>query len=105
MEETIKKIKKFIKDRDWDKFHSGSNLSKSIAIEASELLEVFQWSDETDKIDDLKDELADVLIYSIMLAEKYNLEIEEIILDKLKKNEVKYPIDMVKGKSKKYNEY
>lgn len=104
MEEVLKKIKKFNKDRDWSKFHSGSNIAKSIAIESAELLELFQWSEETTKIEDLKDELADVFIYSIQLADKYNLDIKEIIVNKLKKNEKNYPIEKSKGTSKKYTD-
>lgn len=87
MEEIIKKIKTFVKERNWDQFHSGGNLAKAISIEANELLELFIWSDETEKKDKLKDEVADVLIYTILLTEKYNLNIKEIINNKIDKNE------------------
>ena len=103
--ETIKEILDFINDRDWDQFHSPSNLAKSISIEAGELLECFQWSDEDYDLDEVKDELADVLVYCIDLANKLNLDIDEIIMAKMQKNKEKYPVDKVKGKSKKYTEY
>lgn len=93
--ETINKILEFRDSRDWKKFHSGKDLSISISLEASELLEIFQWSkeevDKFDKIENIKDELADVLIYAVMLADYYNLDIDEIIECKLIKNLKKYP--------------
>lgn len=101
----IKKIIKFRDDRDWKKFHSGENLAKSISIEAGELLELFQWSHEEKNIERIKEELADVLMYSILMANVYNLNIEEIINEKIEKNSKKYPIDKAFGNSKKYNEY
>ena len=82
--ETINKILKFRDDRDWKKYHSGKDLSISISLEANELLEIFQWSNSDcnrlEKIEDIKDELADVLIYCAMLADYYNLDMDEIIL-------------------------
>src|SRR5690554_2082629 len=105
MNEIIKRINKFKNDRNWDQFHTGANLAKSIAIESGELLELFQWEEETTKVDLLKEELADVMIYSIMLSEKYGLDIKEIINQKITKNEHKYPVDKSYGKSKKYNEF
>jgi NTP pyrophosphatase (non-canonical NTP hydrolase) len=101
----IEKILKFRNDRDWKQFHSPENLAKSILIEAAELLEEFQWQSVEKNVGNLKKELADVLIYCILLAEHYNLDINQIILDKLGENELKYPVEVVKGKSKKYNEY
>lgn len=103
MEKTINRIKKFTNDRNWDQFHSGENLTKSIVIESAELLELFQWQNEIESIERLKEELADVLIYSIMLAEKYNLDIKEIINDKITLNEKKYPVIKAYGKKTKYN--
>ena len=103
--ETIDEIINFINDRDWDKFHSPSNLAKSISIEAGELLECFQWSDNDYNLEDVKDELADVLIYCIDLSNKLNLDIDELIMRKMKKNKEKYPIDKSKGKSNKYTDY
>ena len=94
-QETIQKIKDFRDSRDWKKFHNGKDLSISISLEASELLEIFQWSreevDKLDKIENIKEELADILIYSIMLADYYNLDIDQIIDEKLIKNLKKYP--------------
>ncbi len=100
--ETIHRIKKFAKDRDWDKFHTPSNLAKSISIEASELLECFQWTDTFDSIDDVKEELADVLIYCRYLVDKLGLDEDQIVNDKIDKNELKYPIEKSKGKRDKY---
>ena len=103
--ETVDEIVNFINDRDWDQFHSPSNLAKSISIEAGELLECFQWSDNDYDLEDVKDELADVLIYCIDLSNKLNLDIDDIIMRKMKKNKEKYPVDKAKGKSCKYTDY
>ena len=103
MDEVKKKILKFNQDRDWDQFHSPENLAKSIAIEAGELLECFQWNNDFNKAD-VCSELADVMNYCILLAEKLDVNIEDIILDKLKVSEKKYPVEKAKGNSKKYNE-
>lgn len=96
---------KFRDDRDWAQFHSGENLAKSICIEASELLEVFQWSDKEKSLDKVKEELADVFLYATLMADHYGLNIEDIMMEKLLKNEEKYPVNKVKGSSKKYTEY
>lgn len=103
-QETIDRIRKFTSDRDWDQFHSPSNLAKSIVIEASELLKCFQWSDEDFDLEHVKEELADVLVYSRNLLDKLGLDEDEIINSKMSKNEAKYPIEKAKGKSNKYNE-
>ena len=103
--ETRDRIRRFTSDRDWDQFHSPENLAKSISIEAAELLECFQWSSEDFDIEHVKEELADVLVYCYDLVDKLDLDDDEIINSKMEKNEVKYPIDVVKGSSKKYNEY
>ena len=96
-------IDNFVKERDWEKFHTPENLAKSISIEANELLECFQWDDDYDK-DKVLDELADVMNYCIQLALKLDVDIEEVILNKIEKNELKYPVDKAKGTSKKYTE-
>ena len=96
-------IGKFVKERDWDKFHSPENLSKSISIESGELLECFQWGQDPD-MDRISDELADVLIYCFLLAKKCQLNIEEIIMSKLKESRKKYPVNRFKGKSDKYDQ-
>ncbi len=97
------RIKKFNDDRDWNKFHSLSNLAKSIVIEASELLECFQWSDADYNIENVKDELADILNYCIQLAQVLDVDIIDIINSKMDKTEKKYPIEKCKGISTKYN--
>ena len=96
---------KFRDDRDWSQFHTGENLAKSICIEAAELLEVYQWDHKEKSLDKVKEELADVFLYATLMADHYHLNIEEIMLEKLKKNEEKYPANLVKGSAKKYNEY
>lgn len=101
MKETIKRVLQFTKDRDWDQFHHPENLAKSISIESAELLECFQWNSEYDH-DKVVDELADILNYCILMADKLDVDIEEIILNKIEKNKIKYPIDKAKGKSDKY---
>lgn len=93
---------RFNEDRDWDQFHSPENLAKSICIEAGELLECFQWTSEYDK-EAVCEELADIVNYSILLASKLDVDLEQIVANKLKKNEEKYPIEKSKGNSKKYN--
>ena len=94
-EETIKKILEFRDSRDWKQYHSGKDLSISICLEASELLEIFQWSkeevDKYDKLENIKEELADILMYCYMLADYYELNVDEIINEKLIKNLKKYP--------------
>lgn len=97
------KIVKFTQDRDWDQFHSPANLAKSIAIESGELLECFQWNDDYDK-NAVCSELADIVNYAILLADKLDVNLEDIVLEKLKESELKYPISKSKGTSKKYTE-
>ena len=101
--ETKNRIRKFSEDRDWDQFHSPANLAKSIAIEACELLECFQWSDDDFDIEEVKEELADVMVYCQNLLDKLNLDENEIINAKMAKNEAKYPVEKSKGKADKYN--
>ncbi len=101
----IKKIVKFRDERDWEQFHNSKDLALALSIESSELLELFLWKNNEDfKLDKLKEELADVLMYAFLLADKHDLNIHDIILDKIKKNEEKYPVDKSKGNSTKYNE-
>ena len=102
MDEVKKELIKFQKERDWKKFHTPENLAKSISIEAAELLEHFQWGNEYD-VDEVAMELADVLIYSMYMADSLNLDIEEIILNKMKKNAIKYPVEKSYGVSTKYD--
>lgn len=102
--ETIERIRKFTEDRDWDQFHSPSNLAKSIVIEAAELLECFQWSDEEYDLQHVKEEIADVMVYCQNLLDKLGLDADEIINMKMTQNEAKYPVDKAKGKSDKYDQ-
>jgi NTP pyrophosphatase (non-canonical NTP hydrolase) len=97
------RIDKFNKDRDWDQFHTPSNLAKSISIEANELLECFQWNDTDYDLDAVKEELADVMNYCIQMSQVLNLDIIDIMNDKMDKTEKKYPVEKAKGVSTKYN--
>ena len=101
--ETLERIRKFTEDRDWDQFHTPANLAKSIAIEASELLECFQWSDEDYDLEHVKEELADVIVYCQDLLDKLGLDVDEIVNDKMTKNERKYPVEKARGSSAKYD--
>ena len=104
MKSTIDKINKFRDDRDWRKFHNEKDLAISISIEASELLELFQWKESKEvtskSLGRIKEELADVLIYSFMLADNLQLDVEKIIEDKLVDNNRKYPVKLSKGNNK-----
>jgi NTP pyrophosphatase (non-canonical NTP hydrolase) len=104
-EEIIQALLKFRNERDWEQFHNPKDLALAINVEAGELLELFLWksSEEVNK-EKVKEELADVFAYAFMLAEKYKFDIKEIILEKIKRNGKKYPIDKAKGIAKKYNE-
>lgn len=105
MEEAIKRVRKFVEDRDWDQFHTPDNLAKSISIEAGELLECFQWKPENYDHCAVCEELADVMIYCMQMADKLHVDIEEIILDKMGKNEKKYPVEKARGNAAKYDTY
>ena len=102
--ETIERIRKFTEDRDWDQFHSPANLAKAIVIEAAELLECFQWSDDEYDLDHIKEELADVIVYSQKLLDKLGLDEDEIVNMKLSQNEAKYPVEKARGSAAKYNQ-
>ena len=101
--ETLNRIRKFSTDRDWDQFHSPANLAKSISIEANELLECFQWDENNYDINDVKEELADVIVYCQNMLDKLGLDADEIVNDKMDKNEKKYPVEKAKGNANKYN--
>ena len=103
-QETIERIRKFTEDRDWDQFHGPANLAKSIVIEAAELLECFQWSDTDYDLQHVKEELADVIVYSQNLLDKLNLDADEIVNMKMAQNEAKYPVEKARGSSAKYTE-
>ena len=101
--ETIERIRKFSEDRDWDQFHSPANLAKSISIEANELLECFQWDESSYDLNEVKEELADVLVYCRNMLDKLNLNEDDIVNAKMDINESKYPVNKAKGKANKYN--
>jgi NTP pyrophosphatase (non-canonical NTP hydrolase) len=103
-DETMERIRTFTKERDWDQFHSPENLAKSIAIEAGELLECFQWSGSGYDLQAVKEELADVMNYCLQMADKLKLDPDAIINEKIDQNEKKYPVDKAKGTSRKYTE-
>jgi NTP pyrophosphatase (non-canonical NTP hydrolase) len=102
--ETIERIRKFSEDRDWDQFHSPENLAKSIVIEAAELLECFQWSDSDYDLQHVKEELADVLVYTQDLLDKLGLDADEIVNMKMDLNEKKYPVEKARGSAAKYDQ-
>ena len=101
--ETIDRIRKFTEDRDWDQFHTPSNLAKSIAIEASELLECFQWSDTEYDVEHVSEELADVLVYCQNMLDKLGLDEDVIVNHKMDRNEAKYPVEKARGNAAKYD--
>jgi len=107
-EDTRKMILKFRDDRDWKQFHNPKDLAISISLEAAELLEVFQWSGSDITIDGredkIREELADVINYCVLMADACNLDIDEIVQAKIRTNEAKYPVEKAKGKSDKYSE-
>ena len=110
MEELKTKIKAFINERDWEQYHAPKNLAMALSVEAAEIVEIFQWKETSaDLTDDereaLRQEIGDVLIYLLELADKYNIDIIKAAKDKLILNQKKYPADKVKGKAKKYTEY
>lgn len=93
MQDLIQKINEFNKERNWGQYHSLDNLAKSIAIEAGELLECFQWDENSFKLEKVKDELADVLSYCLQMSSKLGVDPEEIILSKMDKLAIKYPVE------------
>lgn len=102
-QQTIDRIRKFTEDRDWEQFHTPSNLAKSISIEAGELLECFQWDDEDYNVDQVKRELADVIVYCQNMLDELNLDVDEIVNAKMDENEAKYPVEKAKGSAAKYD--
>jgi len=92
----LEQLREFVTERDWSQFHSSENLAKSVSIEAAELLELFQWDDEVDEAR-LRDEIADVLTYCYLLADKHGLDPDEIVLQKLEQTESKYPAEKARG--------
>jgi NTP pyrophosphatase (non-canonical NTP hydrolase) len=105
MQEIIETLIKFRNERDWEQFHNPKDLALAINVEAGELLELFLWKDssEADK-EKVKEELADVFAFAFLLAEKYGFDVKEIVLEKIKKNAEKYPVDKARGTAKKYTD-
>jgi len=104
-EEIIQALLKFRNERDWEQFHNPKDLALAINVEAGELLELFLWKNsEEANAEKVKEELADIFAFAFLLANKYNFDVKEIILEKIKKNGEKYPVDKAKGTAKKYNE-
>lgn len=105
IQEIIEELRIFNQERDWDQFHNGKDLAIGLSVEASELLEAFLWKKPEDvSIDKVREELADVLNYAFQMADKYDLDIKKIMLDKIARNAQKYPVEKAKGSAKKYNE-
>jgi len=104
-QETIDRIRKFTEDRDWSQFHSPANLAKSISIEANELLECFQWDEEKYDREHVIEELADVIVYCQDMLDVLELDVDQIVNDKMEMNEKKYPVEDAKGNAKKYTEF
>ncbi len=105
LETVTQELIKFRNERDWEQFHNPKDLAIALSIETNELLELYLWKNAKDAdIDKIRDELADVFAYALLLADKYKLDVKEIVLNKIKKNADKYPIDKSKGSAKKYNE-
>lgn len=105
LEELRAAIVKFTQERDWDQFHNGKDLALALSIEAAELNEAFLWKDVSEvNVEKVKEELADVLNYAILIADKYDLDIKQIVLDKIRRNAEKYPVEKAYGSAKKYNE-
>ncbi len=114
LEKVEKLLSQFAEDRNWNQFHSVKNLSMALSVESSELLEIFQWMPETEsnnvkndpeKLKKIKNELADIAAYLIMISKKLGIDLESAIVDKIADNAIKYPVDQVQGSSKKYDEY
>lgn len=105
IEEITQALRKFRDERDWAQFHNAKDLALALNIEAGELLETFLWkSPEQADVDSIKEELADVFTFALLLAEKYDLDVKQIVLEKMQKNALKYPVEKAKGSAKKYTE-
>lgn len=105
LEELRQAIVKFTQERDWDQFHNGKDLALALSIEAAELNEAFLWKDASKvNVEKVKEELADIFNYAILIADKYDLDIKQIVLDKIRRNAEKYPVEKAYGSAKKYNE-
>lgn len=101
--EVIQALREFVQERDWGQFHTPENLAKSVSIEAAELLENYQWGSPAN-LENVQDELADVLTYCLLLADKLGMDPNEIVLEKLAKTQQKYPVEKARGRSDKYDQ-
>jgi NTP pyrophosphatase (non-canonical NTP hydrolase) len=101
IQDLVDKIIKFREERDWKQFHTPENLAKSINIEAAELLECFQWATDKFNKEEAKEELADVIIYCLLMSDALDADVEKIVKEKIEKNDKKYPVEKSKGNSKK----
>ena len=105
MKDIIDALIDFRNDRDWEQFHNPKDLALALNVEAGELLELFLWKKpEEAKTEKVQEELADIFAFAFLLADKYGFDVKEIVLDKIKKNGEKYPVEKAKGTAKKYNE-
>ena len=105
IKEIIEELLTFRNERDWEQFHNPKDLALALNVEAGELLEVFLWKKpEEANFEKVKEELAEVFAFAFLMAEKYDLDVKTIVLDKIKKNAEKYPVNKAKGSAKKYNE-
>ncbi|WP_298207527.1 nucleotide pyrophosphohydrolase [Ferrimicrobium sp.] len=101
--ELTETLREFVREREWESFHTAENLAKSISIEAGELLECFQWGGSVDA-ERVQEELADVLTYCLLLVDRYELDANQIVLEKLEVTRAKYPVDKAKGRSTRYDQ-
>lgn len=105
IQEITQELIRFRNERDWEQFHNPKDLALAISIESAELLELFLWKNPgEEKVDRVKEELADIFSFALLMAEKYNLDVKQILLDKIKANGEKYPVDKAKGTATKYDE-
>lgn len=105
LEELRQAVVQFTRERDWDQFHNGKDLALALSIEAAELNEAFLWKDASEvDVGKVKEELADIVNYAILMADKYHLDIRQIVLEKIKRNAEKYPVEKAYGSAKKYDE-
>lgn len=105
IKEITQALLKFRDEREWAQFHNAKDLALALNIEAGELLEAFLWkpSEQAD-IDEVREELADVVAFALLLAEKYDLDVKQIVLQKIEQNALKYPVEKARGSAKKYTE-
>lgn len=106
LDELRKAVVQFTRERDWDQFHNGKDLALALSIEAAELNEAFLWKEAKDVDEEkVREELADIFNYALLIADKYNLDVKQIVMDKIALNAEKYPVEKAYGNAKKYNEF